>query len=66
MKNAEYWIEAARILMENPRAQVICPQCGLSFLEVEDEQVDPKHFDRHLLCPTCGARSSVFKRIEKS
>lgn len=57
------WIEAAKILIENPNQQVLCPQCGMSPLRVEDEQLDRTHIDRHLKCPNCHAHEVILKRI---
>jgi hypothetical protein len=57
------WIEAARRLTDDPSSQVPCPNCGLAFLTVQDEQVDGDHIDRRLSCPNCGAHECVFKRV---
>jgi len=62
MKDQTKWIEAAKVLMENPFHQVPCPKCGLGFLTVEDEKLDNAHFDRHLRCATCGAHETIYKR----
>ena len=64
--NATKWIEVAGILAENPHIQVICPDCGLAFLRVEDEQLDDEHIDRHLICSNCGARKTMLKRASKT
>lgn len=62
MKDHSKWIEAAKQLVENQYAQVLCPECGMGFLGIEDNQVDETHFERHLKCPNCGAHETVFKR----
>lgn len=62
MKDHSQWIEAAKQLAENRYVQVLCPECGLAFLSVEDNQVDDSHFERHLKCANCGAHETVFKR----
>ena len=63
------WLEAASALTLEPGAQVLCPDCGKSFLTATDEQVDASHVDRHICCAYCGARESIFlkaglKRIQ--
>lgn len=62
MRDHSQWIEAAKQLTENPYAQVLCPECGLAFLSVEDKQVDDSHFERHFKCSNCGSHETVFKR----
>jgi ribosomal protein S27E len=62
MKDYSKWIEAAKQLVENQYAQVLCPDCGLGFLVVDDNRVDESHFERHLKCSNCGAHETVFKR----
>lgn len=60
------WIEAARILGEDPSAKVPCPVCGNDFLEVFDVEYghDPVMFDRYLTCPSCNAQE-VLSRLRK-
>ena len=65
MNDHSKWIEAATVLITNPYSQVPCPNCGLSFLTIEDERLDDEHFDRHLKCPNCGAHETVLKRVPK-
>jgi len=65
MKDHSTWIEAAKVLIENPYSQVLCPNCGVAFLTVEDERVDDEHIDRHLKCANCGAHETVLKRLAK-
>jgi predicted RNA-binding Zn-ribbon protein involved in translation (DUF1610 family) len=65
MSDPTKWIEAATALIENPFSQVLCPNCGLAFLTVEDEQLDAEHIDRHLKCSNCGAHETVLKRVPK-
>ena len=61
----EDWIEAAKLLVENPRAQVPCPECGLAFLEVEDEPLADEHTDRWLKCPSCGACNIIYLKNKR-
>ena len=62
MKDHSAWVKAAADLIRNPYAQVLCPNCGVAFLTVEDEQLDDQHIDRHLKCPNCGAHETVLKK----
>jgi hypothetical protein len=62
MKDHSKWIEAAAALVKNPFSQVLCPNCGMAFLTVEDEHIDGGHIDRHLKCSKCGAHEVVQKR----
>jgi formate dehydrogenase maturation protein FdhE len=49
------WIDAAKILSENPSAKVLCPVCKIGELNVKDEIViSEKKIDRYLICNTCG------------
>ena len=66
MSDHSEWIKAASALAENPHLQVLCPSCGLAFLNVEDEKVDETHVDRHMRCSNCGAHEAVFKRLEST
>ncbi len=51
------WIEAAKVLAEDPEAKVRCPKNEDGFLEVRDvaDPADGERFERHLVCPECGA-----------
>lgn len=61
------WIEAGKILAQDPLAKVTCPVCSSAFLEVEDHawDQDPNLFDRHLRCSNCGA-TEVIVRLRKA
>lgn len=49
------WIEAANMLIENPTAKVVCPECEKGFLQVKDEPIEIwKKLDRYLICDSCG------------
>ncbi len=53
------WIEAGKLLVEDPAVRVQCPEKADSFLTVHDEvsSQDPTRFERHLVCDVCGARN---------
>ena len=55
-KQSQLWIEAAKILASDPRAEVGCPKCG-AYLNVRDVPwtKDPTYIERYLECPRCGA-----------
>ena len=64
MSDHSEWIKAASQLVENPHLQILCPNCGLVYLNVEDEKVDDTHIDRHVRCSNCGAHEIIYKRSE--
>lgn len=51
------WIEAGKVLANDPRAKVLCPENGDGYLEVTDHFAasDPPVLERHMRCPVCGA-----------
>jgi predicted RNA-binding Zn-ribbon protein involved in translation (DUF1610 family) len=57
------WIEAGKVLAQDPMAQVPCPTCGAEFLEVVDHpwDQDPSLSDRQLRCPQCGATETLVR-----
>ena len=66
MSDHSEWIKAAGQLTENPHLQILCPSCGLAFLNVEDEKVDASHIDRHMRCSNCGAHETILQRLDSS
>lgn len=63
MSDYSKWIKAINTLAENEYSQVLCPDCGLSFLTVRNEPVDDSHVDRHLKCSNCSAQRTVLIKI---
>jgi hypothetical protein len=55
------WVEAAKILAADPKAKVRCPRNQDGFLEVEDgvTSTRPRHIERYLRCPMCGATNVI-------
>ncbi|HKT00714.1 MAG TPA: hypothetical protein VJT31_14380 [Rugosimonospora sp.] len=55
------WVQAAKILAADPRAQVLCPRHGDGYLSVTDVPAkdDPSQVERHLRCPVCGASNII-------
>ena len=64
MNDRRNWIDAAKVLTDNPYAQIACPNCGLAFLKVRDSVLDSTHIDRHIFCPECGAAESILKLVK--
>ncbi|AFE03231.1 hypothetical protein COCOR_00041 [Corallococcus coralloides DSM 2259] len=58
-ETSKAWIQAGKLLAENPAAQVRCPEKGDGFLTVHDEAISgqPTRFERYLVCDVCGARN---------
>lgn len=62
------WLEAARILSEDPDQKVPCPVCQAEFLQVRDltTQVDEgAYVERILSCPSCGAWNSILRDVPR-
>jgi hypothetical protein len=54
------WIEAAKILGRDPRAEVRCPRNEDAILVVEDQAHEGQRtFERHMRCPKCGAYNAM-------
>ena len=59
------WIEAGKILSQNPEAKVPCPKNQDADLIVIDEspREHPQLVERHMRCPKCGAYNAIrFRR----
>jgi uncharacterized C2H2 Zn-finger protein len=57
----QQWVDAAKVLADDPHAQVRCPRNGDAYLEVIDIPLpgDPTQLERHLRCPACGATNII-------
>lgn len=53
------WIEAGKIIAQNPNAKVLCPECGKNNLEVQDirNENNSSELERIMECPVCKARN---------
>lgn len=54
---SQRWVEAGKVLAEDPTARVSCPRCENSTLEVEDVR-NPntlEELERIMSCGECGA-----------
>ena len=53
------WIEAGRLLAENPAALVRCPACDREFLQIQDRRSveNPSVVEREMRCSSCGAHN---------
>jgi hypothetical protein len=57
------WIEAGRVLSEDPSAVVRCPVRNDGVLLVHHEPLpDGSGIERYLVCESCGARSVMLMR----
>lgn len=64
---AQRWIDAAKILIENPSALVRCPERDDGVLVVHDEVVreDSSLMERYLVCAACGARNVIRMTVRR-
>ncbi|MES9963742.1 MAG: hypothetical protein ABW116_09380 [Candidatus Sedimenticola sp. 20ELBAFRAG] len=53
------WVDAGKVLAENPAAFVYCPVCGREYLHVKDTRSaeNPSVIEREMICPSCGAHN---------
>ena len=53
------WIDAAKLLAEDPTKSVICPECKTHIIEVVDVDSpnNPSDIERYLTCPHCKLRT---------
>jgi hypothetical protein len=57
------WIEAGKILAQDPSALVRCPERNDGTLHVHDEITpDGKMMERYLICETCGAQNIILMK----
>jgi len=51
------WIEAGKLIAENPDAKILCPECKRDNLEVKDIKNEDNiaELERIMYCPKCGA-----------
>ncbi len=62
------WIEAGIEISHNPKANVLCPKCNLSYLDVRDVFADESRlrWERYMTCPNCGAANILLMSTDKS
>lgn len=54
------WLDAAKILRENPGLQVVCPHCNHEYLEVKDVVGEKNGMcDRYIRCANCGVYNVI-------
>jgi len=55
------WIDAGKILAEDPSTEVDCPVCQSSKLKIADvrNEANPVELERHMICESCGASNSL-------
>jgi Zn finger protein HypA/HybF involved in hydrogenase expression len=56
---AQKWIEAGKLIANNPKAKVLCPQCEENDLDVQDvkNEKNPSELERIMSCSNCGAKN---------
>jgi transcription elongation factor Elf1 len=61
------WIDAGRILAENPKELVRCPACLSDNLIIADVEIETNQnrIERHMGCKTCGAKNALLITREK-
>ncbi|MFO0588692.1 MAG: hypothetical protein U0441_14175 [Polyangiaceae bacterium] len=67
-QSAKKWIEAGKILAQDPTSEVRCPERDDGVLRVQDVPIagEPKRMERYLVCDTCGARNILLMRVPHS
>ena len=63
MNKSKDWINAAIAIWENPKQEILCPECKkgiLQKLEVDEKGV----CEKYLVCPNCNSRNviTMFKK----
>lgn len=55
------WIEAGKILAEDPQIKVLCPECGQYDLQVIDirSELDQVIVERKMSCPFCYSKNYI-------
>jgi hypothetical protein len=63
---SEKWIDAAKVLIENPTATVLCPNCGTGKLRVKDVVLEEHNkCDRYMICDNCNEYNVVTFAIKQ-
>jgi Zn finger protein HypA/HybF involved in hydrogenase expression len=61
-ESARKWIEAARRTLEDDQAEIACPECSASPMDIFTVPIGNSKFERHLYCPRCGAYNAILYR----
>ncbi len=59
------WISIAKSVLNDPFAKIICPDCGIKYL---NSLISPwneleSKVDVHIFCENCNARNTITKNI---
>lgn len=59
ISKTQRWIEAGKLIADNPYVKIKCPECEQNDLEVQDikNKYNPSEFERIMYCSNCGARN---------
>ncbi|WP_336774764.1 hypothetical protein [Paenibacillus sp. MMO-58] len=62
------WIDAAKLLANNPNLSTKCPDCGNYILEVVDvdSPLNAVDFERYVTCPQCKAQAVLKMKRKES
>lgn len=65
-KKRKLWIDVAASLVQDPRLQLLCPNCAASILVVKDIPFDEMRLElggeRLLTCVSCGTTEAILIR----
>lgn len=65
-RRLERWIDAGRILAQDPSAKVVCPECDTGVLMVQDGYApDGVRFERWMRCNVCGHANTMLMRRDE-
>ena len=59
LTKTQKWIEAGKLIAENPDIKVLCPECEQNNLDVQDitNEHNSSELERIMYCPNCKARN---------
>jgi hypothetical protein len=55
------WIDAGKAIGVDPEAEILCPICQKTFLQVTDvrNEKNRSELERHMTCKECGAYNAL-------
>lgn len=57
MASIKQWHEAFQIISNDTHAEILCPECGKSFLKIDDILDNEGNiYQRGIYCPECGEK----------
>ncbi len=59
-EESKKWMDAVKILGEDPSKKVLCPKCNVGYLFIKDVAWENgKKCDRYFICPNCKAYNTA-------